>query len=67
LPTTLGDIGLGNADRGKLLVAAAVACDPVQRMHHEAGEITSEKVLHAMLAADAIGHQRRSRAANIMH
>jgi glycerol dehydrogenase len=61
LPTTLGDIGLENAGRDKLMVAAEKACAPGQPMHHEAGRMTSERVLDAMLAADAIGRLRRSR------
>ncbi len=59
LPTTLGDIGLANADRQKLLLAAAKTCALGQPIHHEAGEITPEKVLNAMLAADAIGKTRK--------
>jgi glycerol dehydrogenase len=60
LPTTLADIGLGDADRQKLLAAAEKACAPGQPVHHEAGEITPEKVLHAMRAADAIGRTRKT-------
>jgi len=59
LPTTLADIGLGNADRQKLLEAAKKACAPDQPIHHEAGVITPGKVLDAMLAADALGQKRR--------
>lgn len=59
LPTTLADIGLGNADRRKLLAAAEKACAPDQPIHHEAGLITPEKVLAAMLAADALGRERK--------
>jgi glycerol dehydrogenase len=61
LPTTLADIGLGNADREKLMDAAEKACDPGESIHHEAGLITPEKVLNAMIAADAIGRRRRDR------
>lgn len=59
LPTTLADIGLGNADRHKLMVAAEKACAPDQPIHHEAGVITPRNVLDAMLAADALGQARR--------
>lgn len=59
LPTTLADIGLGNAGREKLMVAAEKCCAPGQPVHHEAGVITPEKVLNAMLAADAIGQARK--------
>jgi glycerol dehydrogenase len=64
LPTTLADIGLGNADRRQLMVAAEKACAPNQPIHHEAGVITPGKVLDAMLAADALGQERRKRTGN---
>jgi glycerol dehydrogenase len=59
LPTTLADIGLRNIDRNKLLKAAEKACAPGEAIHHEAGVITAEKVLHAMIAADALGQARK--------
>lgn len=59
LPTTLADIGLGKADRKKLMAAAEKTCDQGQSIHHEAGVITPVKVLDAMLAADAIGKNRK--------
>jgi len=55
LPTTLADIGLGQADRQQLMTAATLACASGQSIHHEAGTITPERVLDAMLAADAMG------------
>jgi glycerol dehydrogenase len=58
LPTMLADVGLGNASREQLLKAAEKACEPGQYIHHEAGVITSDKVLNAMLAADALGKAR---------
>ncbi len=60
LPTTLAEIGLGNAGRPKLLLAAERTCAPGQPIHHEAGVITPAKVLDAMLAADAIGKLRKT-------
>ncbi len=60
LPTTLEDIGLGNASLERLMVAAEKACAPEQPIHHEGGTITSGRVLDAMLAADAIGKARKS-------
>jgi glycerol dehydrogenase len=59
LPTTLADIGLGKAGREKLMEAAEKACAPEQPIHHEAGKITAERVLNAMLAADAMGRGRK--------
>jgi len=61
LPTTLADIGLGNASQGQLLEVAEKACAPNQPIHHEAGVITPERVLDAMLAADALGQERTLR------
>jgi glycerol dehydrogenase len=60
LPTTLADVGLGNADRQKLMLAAERASASVQPIHHEAGAITPVTVLDAMFAADAIGRARRA-------
>lgn len=59
LPTTLADIGLTDVDRHKLMAAARKACAPEEAIHHEAGEISPEKVLDAMLAADAMGVHRK--------
>jgi glycerol dehydrogenase len=61
LPTTLAEIGLGKVTREKLMIAAEKACAPEQPIHHEVGVITPEKVLNAMLAADAMGRARKDR------
>ena len=60
LPTTLADIGLANVDRDRLMLVAERACAPGSSIHHEAGKITPEKVLHAMLSADALGKRRKA-------
>jgi len=60
LPTTLADIGLRNFDRDRLMPVAEKACSPSEGIHHEAGKITPEKVLHAILAANAIGEYRKN-------
>ena len=62
LPTTLADLGLGNCDRERLRPAAQKACAPGEYIHHEAGIVTPERVLNAMLAADAIGQARKAKA-----
>lgn len=62
LPTTLADIGLKDADGAKLRIAAEKACAPEEAIHHEAGAITPDKVLNALLAADAIGRDRKKSA-----
>jgi glycerol dehydrogenase len=61
LPTTLADIGVPEADHGRLLEVATRACAPEQPIHHEAGTVTPESVLGAMLAANALGRQRKAR------
>jgi len=60
LPTTLADIGLENCDRARLLQVAEKSCAPDEAIHHEAGAMTPEKVLAAMLAADAVGRYRKT-------
>lgn len=63
LPTTLADLSLSDVTRDELMKAAEKACAPEECIHHEAGSITPEKVLNAMLAADAIGsHRIKSRS-----
>jgi glycerol dehydrogenase len=59
LPTTFEDIGILNTDRSILLKAAEKACEPDQSIHHEAGKITPDNVLHAMIMADAFGKARK--------
>jgi glycerol dehydrogenase len=59
LPTTLADIGLGSVDRDALMLVAEKACAPGSSIHHEAGTITPERALHAMLTADTIGKRRK--------
>jgi glycerol dehydrogenase len=64
LPTTLADIGLGKVGPEALMLVAQKTCEPGQSVHHEAGAITPQAVLDAMLAADAIGQKRKAVAAN---
>lgn len=61
LPTTLSEIGLQKVDRSSLRQVAEKASAAVESIHHEAGEITAEKVLQALLAADALGRDRKDR------
>jgi glycerol dehydrogenase len=60
LPTTLAALGLGGIDRQKLMKAAEKACSAGEAIHHEAGTISPEKVLNAMIAADALGQARQA-------
>ncbi len=59
LPTTFEDIGLVSIDNSRLLKVAIKSCSPQEAIHHEAGRITPEKVLSAMIAADAMGKKRK--------
>ncbi|MGI0481529.1 glycerol dehydrogenase [Geminocystis sp. CENA526] len=60
LPTTLADIGLKNVTHAQLMLVAEKACIQGEGIHHEAGEITPNKVLEAILAADALGEYRKT-------
>jgi glycerol dehydrogenase len=60
LPTTLADIGLRNFDHNKLMPVAEKASAEGESIHHEAGRITPEKILYALLAANAIGEHRKN-------
>lgn len=59
LPTTLADLGVQDCDRRRLLQVAEKACAPIESIHHEAGVMTPENVLQALLAADALGRCRK--------
>lgn len=59
LPTTLAQIGILDAAPEHLMRAAVKACVPGEAIHHEAGVMSPEKVLAAILAADLIGEGRR--------
>lgn len=59
LPTTLAAVGLAGSGRDRLQQVAQKACAPEECIHHEAGTITPDMVLNALLAADAIGARRK--------
>lgn len=52
LPTTLGELGLADADDKRLLVAATAACAPDDTMGNMPFEVTPADVVDAMKAAD---------------
>jgi glycerol dehydrogenase len=58
LPTTLAHIGLKDPERNRMKIVAEKACAPAEGIHHEAGIITPEKILNAMLMADSYGKSR---------
>ncbi len=59
LPTTFSDIGITEINKDKLMEVAVKACEPIEGIHHEAVIVTPGKVLHAMIAADAMGKARK--------
>jgi glycerol dehydrogenase len=60
LPTTLEQIGMIEPDKSQLMLVAEKACQPEEGIHNEAGEITPEKVMSAIIVADAMGRRRKS-------
>lgn len=60
LPVCLGDLGIGDASREELSRVAEAACSPGETIHNEPFEIYPDLVLDAMLAADALGRQRKA-------
>lgn len=58
LPTTLADIGVTDYTMDDLRKVAELACAN-EHMQHEAGEITPDMVISAILTADAVGIARK--------
>jgi glycerol dehydrogenase len=59
LPTTFKDIGINEVNLDKLKKVAEKATEPQESIHKEAGNITAEKVISALIAADAYAINRR--------
>ncbi len=59
LPTTFSEIGITDISTDNLMKVAIKTCAPQESIHHEAFHISPEKVLAAMIAADAIGKFRK--------
>jgi len=59
LPTCLSDIGITEVDPVKLMKVAMKACVPDETIHHEVEIITPEKIIRAMITADAMGKARK--------
>ncbi len=57
LPITLKEIGLGSVTKEDLYKVAVKTCVPEESIYHEVGEITPEKVLGALIAADETGRK----------
>ncbi len=62
LPTTLAEIGLGNASPEALMVVAKAACAEGETIHNEPMPVTPEAVFAALQAADAEGLRRQARS-----
>lgn len=59
LPTTLNQIGIEGNDKEDLMKVALKSCAPQESIHKEAGLIFPEMVLNALIAANAMGKQRK--------
>jgi glycerol dehydrogenase len=59
LTTTLGEVGLGGADRDDLMRAAKAATMPGETIHNLPFSVDAEMVCDAMIAADAYGRAFR--------
>ena len=59
LPTQFSDIGIGDISRVKLMEVAQKACAPAEGIHHEAMHVNPDKIMNAMIAADAMGRARK--------
>ncbi|MCK9328800.1 MAG: glycerol dehydrogenase [Candidatus Cloacimonetes bacterium] len=57
LPTTFSEIGLKNISKDKLLKIATKTCSKEQSIHHEITIITKEKVIDALIMANAYGEK----------
>jgi glycerol dehydrogenase len=60
LPTTFADLHIADAGRDRLMEVAKKACAPTEGIHHESLKVTPEIVIDAMMAADAMGRERKS-------
>jgi glycerol dehydrogenase len=59
LPTTLSDIGVGDASDSDLRLVAEAACAEGETIHHEPCPISPDSVFAALKTADQIGRNRR--------
>lgn len=58
LPTTLSDIGIGDATDDDLRLVAEGACAQQETIHHEPCAVTPDAVLAAIKTADLVGRKR---------
>jgi len=62
LPTTLAAIGIEDTSPANLMAAALKTAESGSSVYHEPIPVTAEKILQAMLDADAAGRARLSRS-----
>ncbi|TPW30940.1 glycerol dehydrogenase [Martelella alba] len=60
LPTTLADIGIGDASDADLMAVAKLACTEGETIHNIDGDVTPERVVAALKAANAEGMRRKA-------
>jgi glycerol dehydrogenase len=58
-PTTLSDLGVGDATDEDLQLVADAACAEDETIHHEPCPISPAGVVAALKTADQVGRQRR--------
>ncbi|MBM80368.1 MAG: glycerol dehydrogenase [Planctomycetaceae bacterium] len=59
LPTTLGDVGIGDASDDDLRLVTQAACIEGETIHHEPFPVTPDAVFAALKTADQVGLNRR--------
>jgi len=59
LPTTLADLGLGDASDEDLMKVAAIACSEKETIHNELMPVTPDMVFAALKVADEEGNLRK--------
>jgi glycerol dehydrogenase len=59
LPTTLSELGLGDASEEELMKVAKIACSERESIHNEPMPVTETAVFAAIIAADGEGKRRK--------
>jgi glycerol dehydrogenase len=62
LPVTFAELSLEGVSRGRLKLIGDICAGPGSLCANHCFEVTSEGVVDAMLAADALGRERKKRA-----
>jgi len=59
LPVTFADVNLADVSRGRLREIGDICAGEGSLCHNHPFEVTSENVVDAMIAADALGRERK--------